>query len=147
MFANIIVLVSLLVVSAGCSGGIFELKRERVLPPVEPITTGQPPSPPAMTSTMAASFMSCSDEYQQFTKNADGLIEFTKELKASGRVSTQELISVDQDAGMLSARVKNACTFLINNRIKFSEYREEVDKATADYKILRKMVLEKSNKN
>ena len=144
---NASIILCFVIFGSACSGGVFELKRERALPPSDPITRNQPGSPIPGTSMVAASFISCSDEYQQFANNADGLIEFTKELKVSGQITSQELISVDQDAGMLSARVKNACDFFINRRISFKEYREEVDRATADYKTIRQMVLQKVDKN
>jgi len=87
--------------------------------------------------------VSCAHEYDQFAKNIEGTLSLAKKLEVEGRVTSQELIQIDQDGALLSARYKNACNFFIHHRISFQEYRQEVDKAHAEYANLRKFVLER----
>ncbi len=114
----------------GCQSGVVEVRRE---------SGGDRP----VSSTGAVGIVSCAHEYDQFAKNIEGTLSLAKKLEVEGRVTSQELIQIDQDGALLSARYKNACNFFIHHRISFQEYRQEVDKAHAEYANLRKFVLER----
>ncbi len=126
-----VVVMYMLLGLGGCRSGAVEVRRH---------TGGDTP----VTSTGAVGIVSCANEYDQFAKNVEGTVSLAKKLEVEGRVTSQELIQIDQDAALLSARYNNACNFFIHHRITFQEYRQEVDKAHAEYANLRKFVLERT---
>ena len=87
-----------------------------------------------------ASIESCS-EYSQAKVNVEVLVRAAKELQVSGKLTSEELIDIDQDAGLYSKRMKDLCNFFINERITFQEYQDGVNSANSDYEKLRTQVL------
>jgi hypothetical protein len=86
-------------------------------------------------------------EYEQVVANAEFIVAAATELEAKAKITHTQLMQIDQDAGMYSARVKQLCDFFIHDRIKYNQYLDGVQKADKDYAKLRLAVLTLQNKH
>ena len=62
---------------------------------------------------------------------------------AQGKMNEGEFIKVDQEAGLYSSQIKQACDAFINDKISWDQYQRAVDKAYAKYIQLRKLILDR----
>lgn len=79
-------------------------------------------------------------EYEQAKQNAEATVSLAKQLTIQGKLTSQELINVDQEAGLYSKRLRDLCVFLEEKRITYQEYDSGVTKANQDYQKLRELV-------
>ena len=86
-------------------------------------------------------------EYDQSKKNAEAVVSLANKLKVEGKINDQELIRIDQDAGLYSKRIRDLCSFLQTKKITYPEYEDGIQKASEDYQKLRQLVLEKQKKS
>lgn len=79
-------------------------------------------------------------EYDQAKRNVETTLSFANQLKIEGKLLSQELIKVDQDAGLYSKRLRDLCVFLQEQRISYQEYDSGVTKANEDYRTIREFL-------
>jgi hypothetical protein len=85
-------------------------------------------------------------EFEQAKRNAEATVSLATQLKVEGKLTTQELLKVDQDAALYSKRLRDLCVFLQSSKISYSEYDNGVAKANQDYQKLRELVNSAQNK-
>lgn len=79
-------------------------------------------------------------EYDQAQRNAEATISFAKQLKIEGKLSSEQLIEVDQEAGLYSKRMRDLCVFLQQSKISYAEYESGISKANEDYRKIRELL-------
>jgi hypothetical protein len=82
----------------------------------------------------------CGGEFDQSKRNAEATVSLANQLKVEGKLTSQELIKVDQEAGLYSKRLRDLCVFLESKRISFEEYDAGVTKANHDYQQIREFL-------
>ena len=93
--------------------------------------------------TRVASFENC-EAYKQVSKNIEADLDTAKQLKVTGKITNNQLIQVDQEAGILSAEMKELCSFFISDRIDFEQYESGKANAYNRYAQYRKQIIEEN---
>ena len=81
------------------------------------------------------------EEYDQYSKDYQFLVKAAEQLKIEGKITSEELIKIDQDAALNSKEFKTACTAFYRKLITWDQYQAAVAKAHARYIESRKLVI------
>lgn len=99
------------------------------------------------TTLLAIAIVSCAgpkeqacSEFEQAKRNAEATVSFAKQLMVEGKITTEQLLKVDQDAALYSKRLRDLCVFLQSSKISYAEYDDGVTKANQDYQKLKELV-------